>query len=98
MATTADVVVSPWLEGLLNKLDSPWMIKFGSEWGVQEQLIDLFRTLQEAHAMASSTEDIANKRSTLEIAPQRYERSCVQSHLHIGGVHLRSSTTKFGGG
>nr|DAD32188.1 TPA_asm: hypothetical protein HUJ06_011039 [Nelumbo nucifera] len=58
MATTADVVVSPWLEGLLNQLDSPWMIKFGSEWGIQEQLIDLFRTLQEAHAMASSTEDM----------------------------------------
>nr|DAD32185.1 TPA_asm: hypothetical protein HUJ06_011036 [Nelumbo nucifera] len=58
MATTEDVVVSPLLQALLNKLDSSRMIKFISDWGVDQQLNNLFRTLQDAYAMASSTEDM----------------------------------------
>nr|DAD32187.1 TPA_asm: hypothetical protein HUJ06_011038 [Nelumbo nucifera] len=58
MATTEDVVVSPLLQALLNKLNSSWMIKFGSDWGVDRQLNNLSRTLQDAYAMTSSTEDM----------------------------------------
>nr|DAD32191.1 TPA_asm: hypothetical protein HUJ06_011042 [Nelumbo nucifera] len=58
MATTEDVVVSPLLQALLNKLNSSWMIKFGSDWGVDQERDNLCITLQGAYAMASSTEDM----------------------------------------
>nr|DAD32198.1 TPA_asm: hypothetical protein HUJ06_011049 [Nelumbo nucifera] len=56
MATGADVVVSPLIGALLDKLDSGVLNDFGLKWGVAKELTDLSKALQVISEMASVAE------------------------------------------